>query len=287
MASGLLFSLTHSKSLRKVKGEDFVTNAILSPDHMGAQPVYTASVYLIADGHGPHREGQACAKFIASRFPELLSSLLPPDHEPSLIEEALCRAFLAVDEEWADLGDACDASGSTLTAVLVTESPASGQCLLTCASVGDSFSYVDTGRSIYELTANHRIDQNPVEAARLIASGCLVAKCGVNTPIQEAGQPGVGPRRVWPGGLVCARSIGDLEAAPEVLPVPHCRQVSFWLTDTVIHTVINIATLESPTLHRPPPGNAGKDGGGIQRVMKIIFMISPHLHLTLKVWHVF
>ena len=219
-----LYAITHNKSLRKVKGEDFVAHASLVPLHMGAQP-YSASVFLIADGLGPMGQGQACAKFISSRFPELLSSRLPPVHDPSGIQEALCEAFLAVDEAWSSLGDACDASGSTLTAVLVTESDA-GQSLVTCASVGDSFAYMDTGRSIYELSANHRIDENPGEAARLLASSCVVAKCGVNTPIAEAGAAGIGPRRVWPGGLVCSRSIGDIEAAAEVIPVPHCRQVS-------------------------------------------------------------
>ena len=221
------FVCTHSKSMRKVKGEDFVAQSDLTDGHIANSmhtPPYKASVFLIADGHGPPGQGTDCAKFIASRFPSILAQLLPPIHDPCALQEAMSRAFLEIDEAWSNLGEACDASGSTLTAILVTHS--SDETLLTCASVGDSFSYMDTGRSIYELSANHRIDQNPDEAARLLASGCLVAKCGVHTPIQEPGAPGLGPRRVWPGGLVCSRSIGDIDAASEVIPVPHCRQVA-------------------------------------------------------------
>ncbi|KAF5831437.1 hypothetical protein DUNSADRAFT_13145 [Dunaliella salina] len=41
----------------------------------------------------------------------------------------------------------------------------------------------------------------------------------------KPGEPGVGPLRIWPGGLCVARSIGDLDAGPEIVPVPHIRQV--------------------------------------------------------------
>ncbi len=41
----------------------------------------------------------------------------------------------------------------------------------------------------------------------------------------KPGEPGVGPLRIWPGGLCVARSVGDLDAGPEIVPVPHIRQV--------------------------------------------------------------
>eukprot|EP00983_Pelagomonas_calceolata_P053940 1143502-Pelagomonas_calceolata.AAC.1 len=44
----------------------------------------------------------------------------------------------------------------------------------------------------------------------------------------KPGEPGVGPLRIWPGGLCVARSIGDLDAGPEIVPVPHIRQAPRW-----------------------------------------------------------
>ena len=32
--------------------------------------------------------------------------------------------------------------------------------------------------------------------------------------------------RIWPGGLCVSRSIGDADAGPEVVSVPHIKQVS-------------------------------------------------------------
>lgn len=42
----------------------------------------------------------------------------------------------------------------------------------------------------------------------------------------SAGEQGVGPMRLWPGGLCVSRSVGDLDAGAEVMPVPHIRQVN-------------------------------------------------------------
>jgi len=36
---------------------------------------------------------------------------------------------------------------------------------------------------------------------------------------------GVGPLRMWPGGLCVSRSIGDMDTGPLVVPLPHVRQV--------------------------------------------------------------
>jgi serine/threonine protein phosphatase PrpC len=39
------------------------------------------------------------------------------------------------------------------------------------------------------------------------------------------GDPGIGPMRVWPGGLCVARAIGDGDVGTEVLPEPHIKQM--------------------------------------------------------------
>lgn len=39
------------------------------------------------------------------------------------------------------------------------------------------------------------------------------------------GEPGVGPLRIWPGGLCVSRSVGDTDAGPHIVPIPHVKQV--------------------------------------------------------------
>ena len=41
----------------------------------------------------------------------------------------------------------------------------------------------------------------------------------------KPGAPGLGPLRVWPGGLCVSRSVGDADAGPEIISLPHIKQV--------------------------------------------------------------
>lgn len=98
--------------------------------------------------------------------------------------------------------------------------------LLTVANTGDSATVLDTGCSILELTRSHRIHSNMEEQARLKQASQHLAPLGFHLQgPAKPGEPGVGPLRLWPGGLCVSRSIGDLDAGPEVVPVPHIRQV--------------------------------------------------------------
>lgn len=98
--------------------------------------------------------------------------------------------------------------------------------LLTIANTGDSATVLDTGCSILELTKSHRIHSNKDEQARLRQAGQQLAPLGFHLQgPAKPGEPGVGPLRLWPGGLCVSRSVGDLDAGPEVVPVPHIRQV--------------------------------------------------------------
>ena len=76
---------------------------------------------------------------------------------------------------------------------------------LLVASVGDSQAYLDTGSEVLSVSANHRLDDNESERARIEGLGGEVASSTVN------GKP-AGPLRVWPGGLAMSRTIGDVEA---------------------------------------------------------------------------
>ena len=64
------------------------------------------------------------------------------------------------------------------------------------------------------------------EKARLLTAGCNLAQLGFHLqgPAKPK-EPGVGPLRIWPGGLCVSRSIGDVDAGPEIVPLPHIKQV--------------------------------------------------------------
>lgn len=67
---------------------------------------------------------------------------------------------------------------------------------------------------------------NVQEQARLRAGGAQLAPLGFH--LQGPAKPkemGVGPLRLWPGGLCVSRSIGDMDTGPLVVPLPHVRQV--------------------------------------------------------------
>jgi hypothetical protein len=66
------------------------------------------------------------------------------------------------------------------------------------ANVGDSLAYIDTGHSVLLLTASHRIDDNKAEQERLKESGGEIGQADLDGK-------GVGPLRIWPGGLAFSR----------------------------------------------------------------------------------
>jgi hypothetical protein len=59
-----------------------------------------------------------------------------------------------------------------------------------------------------------------------ILAGALVAPLSVQMDGPAGyGQPGLGPLRIWPGGLCVSRSIGDMDVGDSVIASPHIRQV--------------------------------------------------------------
>jgi len=179
---------------------------------------------MVADGH----LGVDAAVFIEAHFHRTLYSLIPPklpDWEnrkeveayAEILRRALCDTFVHIENQWLGMGHI---AGSTVTIVLIT-----GR-LLTAANVGDSAAVLDTGCSLLELTDSHRIQDHVKEKARLLAAGCNLAQLGFHLqgPARPK-EPGVGPLRIWPGGLCVSRSIGDSDAGPEIVPLPHVKQV--------------------------------------------------------------
>lgn len=111
-------------------------------------------------------------------------------------------------------------AGTTVSMVLITD------YLMTVANTGDSEGVLDTGVSMLELTESHRIQTHDAERQRLRSAGCQVAQLGFHLEgPARPGEPGVGPLRIWPGGLCVSRSVGDVDAGPEIVPIPHIKQV--------------------------------------------------------------
>eukprot|EP00887_Chlorella_sp_A99_P000939 scaffold5.g939.t1 len=134
------------------------------------------------------------------------------------MKQALAQTFLTLDHNFST---AARHSGCTLTVAVVA-----GR-LLTVANVGDSAAVLDTGAEVVQLTDSHRIADNGREQARLAASGAHVAprRPGGGGPAEPAGE-GVGPLRLWPGGVTLSRAIGDPGVGRHQLPHPAVKQAS-------------------------------------------------------------
>ena len=64
-------------------------------------------------------------------------------------------------------------------------------------------------------------------------------------PAQGKGAIGVGPLRLWPGGLCLSRAIGDFDVGESVLSLPYISQVN--------HILLPAATLHGVDRSQPLP----------------------------------
>ena len=135
------------------------------------------------------------------------------------VQAALASTFHDLQASWAARGKL---GGATCTVALVC-----GR-LLTVANVGDSLALLDTGASVMALTGDHRVHNSKREQERVRALGGLVTSIDAGRGCGPAADPrtGLGPLRVWPGGVANARAIGDLDVPGGfLLPAPHVTQV--------------------------------------------------------------
>jgi protein phosphatase 2C family protein 2/3 len=107
-----------------------------------------------------------------------------------------------------------DDSGATATVVLVVAQPAAEAALLgldepeayvVCANVGDSHAFLYTGSKTLMLNADHRLDANKGECERIKG----VPGCSIDNQETKSEK---GPSRLYPGGLMMSRTIGDRSA---------------------------------------------------------------------------
>ena len=127
------------------------------------------------------------------------------------LPSAIHKAFLKADEQARKQFQ--QGGGTTATIAFLC-----GWQLLV-ASVGDSQAFLDTGNEVLSVSANHRLEDNEAERARIEEEGGEVAASTVN------GKP-AGPLRVWPGGLAMSRTIGDVDAGTLCLAEADVVQVT-------------------------------------------------------------
>ncbi len=181
------------------------------------------SLFCVFDGHN----GRHAAKHSGDMVRDTLEKHLPrgnappvthPDYEEwrGLIQRAMAITLVELNGTFADKGIH---AGCTATLVLVTG------WLVTCINVGDSHACLDTGLQLVQLTKDHRVALNKLDRRRVELTGAIVAPVSVSgSGPADAYQPGLGPLRVWPGGLCISRAIGDFDVGPSIVPYGHITQ---------------------------------------------------------------
>jgi len=134
------------------------------------------------------------------------------------VAAALGATFIALDREFCER---CLLSGCTCTVVALVG------WTLSVANIGDSRAVLDTGgREVLPLTYDFRLEDSPSERARIVASGAILRRLALNGsgPCASSDE-GVGPMRVWPGGLALSRAIGDADVGKCIVAAPFVKQV--------------------------------------------------------------
>lgn len=195
----------HSK-----KGEDFTLLKTECQRVLG-DDVTTYHVFGLFDGHN----GSAAAIYTKENLLNNVLGAIPPnlnrDEWIAALPRALVAGFVKTDK---DFQEKAQTSGTTVTFVIIEG------WIATVASVGDSRCILESADGkIYHLSADHRLESNEEERARITACGAEVGR------LNTGGGTQIGPLRCWPGGLCLSRSIGDMDVGEFIVPVPYVKQV--------------------------------------------------------------
>lgn len=195
---------------KRLKGEDGlrVDRMVVGSDQL--------VVALLCDGHGGHEAAACVLNDLGGHVVQAACGDASAASLRSAVEIAFatCHASLTASVDMT--------SGTTVTLVIVNESRGE----LTCASVGDSFAVMyaaatptDAPPNYERLSCNDRLDESPAERARVVAQGYSLGQARHSA----SGLPG-GPLRAWPGGVACAKSVGDADCGAMIDARPEIRQ---------------------------------------------------------------
>ena len=175
------------------------------------------SLFCVFDGHN----GKHAARHASESVVDVLEKHLPrgnsppadhPDYDEwrQLIQRAMAITLVELNSTFATKGIH---AGCTATIVMVTD------WLVTCINLGDSHAYLDTGSQLIRLTSDHRVAMNKSDRKRVELTGAIVAPVSMSgVGPADAYSKGLGPLRVWPGGLCISRAIGDFDVGPSIVP---------------------------------------------------------------------
>jgi len=195
-----------------VKGEDYilVQEQVEWEWPVGLERTPEAfSVYAVFDGHGGKNAAEQCRKTFVNELKAACTQVAEEamgaekplgSWEDGVLPKALSVAFLKLD---VDLGQQDDSGTTATVAVVMHKSCSAGEdwVHVSVANVGDSHVYAEHCDRVRRLNEDHRLDSNKVEVSRLLAVGAEVERKSSSHPL-----------RLWPGGLMMSRTLGDVGA---------------------------------------------------------------------------
>ena len=166
---------------------------------------------VVMDGHGGHQ----AALLVVDNIVEFIREESHDNASSISLSQALKRAFARL--HGLLLEDQRHTAGTTATVCLINETRAE----VTTAHVGDSAAILVPAilaagvneHAATPLTADHRLADSEAERARVVAAG---GKLGQAIHKGNA----CGPLRAFPGGVCCARALGDRDCGQFISPMP-------------------------------------------------------------------
>ena len=166
---------------------------------------------VVMDGHGGHQ----AALLVVDNIVEFIREESHDNASSISLSQALKRAFARL--HGLLLEDQRHTAGTTATVCLINETRAE----VTTAHVGDSAAILVPAilasgvieHAATPLTADHRLADSEAERARVVAAG---GKLGQAIHKGKA----CGPLRAFPGGVCCARALGDRDCGQFISPMP-------------------------------------------------------------------
>jgi serine/threonine protein phosphatase PrpC len=166
---------------------------------------------VVMDGHGGHQ----AALLAVDNIIECICEESHDNASSISLSQALRRAFARL--HGLLLEDQRHTAGTTATVCLINETRAE----VTTAHVGDSAAILVPAilaagvneHAATPLTGDHRLADSEAERARVVAAG---GKIGQAIHKGKA----CGPLRAFPGGVCCARALGDRDCGQFISPMP-------------------------------------------------------------------
>jgi len=180
---------------------------------IGGETVLTAT---LVDGHGGHQ----AALLVINQLIEMIAEESNGRAGGGDLAAATHRSFARLHKLLLD--DESHTSGTTVTVCMINETRGE----LTTAHVGDSAALLVLARpaagepACALLTTEHRLASSDAERQRVAAAGGKLGHASV-------GGRQAGPLRAFPGGVCCARALGDRDCGRWLSPAPHTEVQAF------------------------------------------------------------